>query len=339
MRVVSLFAGCGGLDLGLINSGHKIVMATDFDKDCKLTYDYNFDHELLHKDVKDLKGSELPKYDLLTGGFPCQGFSVANKYRDVKDKRNELYLEIVRLLNETKPKYFLAENVMGILSLGKGEVVEQIMKEFTEIGKESGYEGYEVHKYKLNAADYGVPQGRKRVIFLGVSKTISLDKRKELFENFPPKATNSKDGKDNLPPHFTLKHAIGDLPEPYTKKGESILNHYGTKHKVKINGYMGNRRLFWDKPSPTIVGRGGGTGGPVIAVHPNCERRFTVRETARIQSFPDDFKFLGSTSSQFRQIGNAVAVDFAFHLGKVLKDFEDGNLSTKQNKELNFDFY
>ena len=97
---------------------------------------------------------------------------------------------------------------------------------------------------------------------------------------------------------------------------------------------MGNRKLHWDKPGPTIVGRGGGTGGPVIAVHPNCHRRFTVRETARIQSFPDDFEFLGSISSQFRQIGNAVAVDFAFHLGKVLKDFEEGKLKQKPTPQL-----
>lgn len=330
MRVVSLFAGCGGLDLGLIKAGHKIVLATDIDKDCKLTYDKNFDHPMLLKDVKELKGDELPEYDILTGGFPCQGFSVANLYRNVLDERNELYLQIVRLLNETKPKLFLAENVPGILSLGKGEVVKQIMKEFSEIGIEDGLSGYEVHKYKLNAADYGVPQGRKRVIFLGISNDVEEEERRTLFENFPPKPTKSD--KSSKTPHKTLRETIGDLPEPDTDEGKKILNHYGTKHKVKINGYLGNRKLNWDKPSPTIVGRGGGTGGAVIAVHPNCERRFTVRETARIQTFPDDFEFLGSTGSQFRQIGNAVAVDFAYHLGKVLKDFEDGKLKLKKSK-------
>ncbi|NQY05051.1 MAG: DNA cytosine methyltransferase [Flavobacteriaceae bacterium] len=322
MKVVSLFAGCGGLDLGLVQAGHQIVLATDFDKDCKVTYDNNFDHELLLKDVKDLKGEELPEYDILTGGFPCQGFSIANLYRDVKDERNELYLEIVRLLNETKPKFFLAENVPGILSLGKGEVVKQIMKEFSEIGLEDDFPGYEVKKYKLNAADYGVPQGRKRVIFFGVSKEFSPDAINEVFKVFPPEPTHSNDPDDNLEPYVTLRKTIGHLPEPYTKQGEKIKNHFGTKHKVKINGYMGNRKLSWDKPGPTIVGRGGGTGGPVIAVHPNCERRFTVRETAIIQSFPDDFEFYGSTSSQFRQIGNAVAVEFARHLGLALKKIE-----------------
>lgn len=334
MKVVSLFAGCGGLDLGLIKSGHEIALATDFDKGCKLTYDNNFDHPLVLKDIKLLKGEELPEYDLLIGGFPCQGFSVANLYRDVKDERNELYLEICRLLNETNPKYFLAENVMGILSLGKGEVVKHIMKEFSEIGVDEGKLGYEVHLYKLNASNYGVPQNRKRVIFLGVSKEIPKEKRKVLFDNFPPPQTHSTDKKEGLPKPLSLRYAIADLPEPYTKEGEKYLNHYGNKHKVKLNGYMWNRKLDWDKPSPTIVGRGGGTGGAVIAVHPNCKRRFTVRETARIQSFPDDFKFFGSIGSQFRQIGNAIAVDFAYHLGKTLKDFEDGELKAKKEAQL-----
>lgn len=328
MRVVSLFAGCGGLDLGLIKAGHEIVLATDIDKDCKKTYDYNFDHPLLLKDVKELKGADLPEYDLLVGGFPCQGFSIANLYRNVKDERNELYLEIVRLLNETKPKYFLAENVPGILSLGKGEVVKQIEKEFSECGN-----GYRVNKYLLNAADYGVPQGRKRVIFIGVSNEVNKHKSDVLFDNFPPKPTHTLKGNKNSLPYNTLRDAIFDLPEPSTKEGEKIPNHYGTNHRVKINGYMGNRKLDWDKVSPTIVGRGGGTGGAVIAVHPNCQRRFTVRETARIQTFPDNFIFFGSTGSQFRQIGNAVAVDFAYMLGKFLKDWEENNLES-HNKTL-----
>jgi len=331
MRVVSLFAGCGGLDLGLIRSGHKIVLATDIDKDCKATYDNNFDHQLLLKDVKLLKGEELPEYDLLTGGFPCQGFSVANLYRNEKDERNELYLEIVRLLNETKPKYFLAENVPGILSLGKGKVVKQIIKEFSECG-----DGYKVEKYLLNTADYGVPQVRKRVIFLGVSNKIDKNLSSLLFNHLPPKQTHSLKGGNGLKPYASLRDVIGKLPEPYSDEGEKINNHYGTKHKVKINGYLGNRALSWDKPSPTIVGRGGGTGGPVIAVHPNLQRRFTVRETARIQTFPDDFVFHGSISSQFRQIGNAVAVNFGYHLGKVLKDFEDGLLEIKFEDALLF---
>lgn len=331
MRVVSLFAGCGGLDLGLIKAGHTIVFANDFDKDCQLTYERNIGKHFWYGDVKQLDTSILPSYDLLTGGFPCQGFSVANLYREASDSRNELYLQIVRVLTETKPKYFLAENVPGILSLGEGEIVKMILKDFKNIGISKGFSGYDVKVYLLNAANYGVAQGRKRVIFLGISNEIEKEKRDLLFNNFPPKKTHcDKDKK--LKPFKTLKDAIGDLPEPYTREAEKILNHQGTKHKVKINGYMGNRKLDWNKPGPTMVGRGGGTGGPVIAVHPNCERRFTVRETARIQSFPDNFEFIGSISSQFRQIGNAVAVDFAKHIGKVLKDFEDGKLKPKKQE-------
>lgn len=331
MKVVSLFAGCGGLDLGLIKAGHSIVFANDIDKDCQTTYEKNIGKHFWLGDVKQLDTTILPEYDLLTGGFPCQGFSVANLYREITDSRNDLYLQIVRVISETKPKYFLAENVPGLLSLGKGEIAKMILNDFKNIGISNGFKGYDVKMYLLNAANYGVPQGRKRVVFLGVSNSIEEHKRKILFQNFPPQKTHDNND-PNLKPYRTLKDAIGDLPEPNSKEGEKVLNHYGTKHKVKINGYLGNRKLDWDKPGPTIVGRGGGTGGPVIAVHPNCERRFTVRETARIQTFPDNFEFFGSVSSQFRQIGNAVAVDFAKHLGKVLKDFEDGTLQFKNNK-------
>jgi DNA (cytosine-5)-methyltransferase 1 len=319
MKVVSLFAGCGGLDLGLVQAGHKIVHASDIDKDCVVSYNDNFDHEAHCIDVKELKGEDLPEYDILAGGFPCQGFSVANKYRSADDKRNELYIEIVRLLKETSPKFFLAENVPGILSLEKGAVVEVIHNEFETVGTEDGGKGYEVRIEKLNASDYGVPQNRKRVIFLGISKEFDKETRERMFAHFPPVPTH---GNDYEKRKVTLKDAIGDLPEPNSKLAEKIPNHITTSHKVKINGYIGNRKLDWNRPGPTMVGRGGGTGGPVIAVHPNLKRRLSVRETARIQSFPDGFLFSGSKSSQYRQIGNAVAVGFAKALGEMLLKIE-----------------
>ena len=318
MKVVSLFAGCGGLDLGLIKSGHKIVHASDIDEDCCKTYSKNLGHICHCIDVKTLSTNILPKYDLLVGGFPCQGFSVANLYRSGKDERNELYLEIVRILNETRPKFFLAENVPGILSLEKGKVVEMIMNDFQKVGIKKGFKGYEVRRYKLNAANYGAPQNRQRVIFLGISKDFSNELREKMFSFFPPKYSHG----EGAEPLKTMKDAIGDLPEPNTPKGLLIPNHFTTNHKVKINGYLGNRKLDWNKPSPTIVGRGGGTGGPVIAVHPNLNRRLSVRETARLQGFDDSFIFEGSKSSQYRQIGNAVAVDFGEAIGKALKKVE-----------------
>ena len=319
MKIVSLFAGCGGLDLGFHKSGHDIVHASDFDKDSVETYNGYFDKKAELIDVHHLKGKDLPDYDLLAGGFPCQGFSVANTYRNKDDSRNKLYLQIVRLLKETKPKFFLLENVAGILSLEKVDVVKQIVKELAEVNKRAKG-GYEVRYMKLNAADYGVPQNRKRVIFLGISKSYDQKIRDEMFRYFPPESTHVPSGDMINNKHLSLRDAIGDLGEP--SKDYEIPNHICNNHKVKINGYIGNRELDWDKPSPTIVGRGGGTGGPVIAVHPDLKRRFSVRETARIQTFPDDFIFKGSISSQFRQIGNAVAVGFAEHLGDMLNKIE-----------------
>lgn len=336
MKIISLFAGCGGLDLGLIKAGHQIVYASDIDKDCQLTYEYNIGKHFHLEDIYSLDTTTFPKFDLLAGGFPCQGFSVANLYRTKEDKRNHLYTQLVRVLQETMPNFFLFENVPGILSLEKGAVVEMIQDEFSKIGINQGFEGYEVKRYLLNAADYGVPQNRKRVIFLGINKRITKELRIKLFEKFPSKPTHTSNLKNCLIPHLTLKNAIGNLPEPNTIKGKKILNHIGTNHKVKINGYLGNRALDWNKPSPTIVGRGGGTGGPVIAVHPNLNRRFTVRETARIQTFPDEFVFLGSLSSQFRQIGNAVAVEFAKHLGYALHDIEQTLRADKISKKKKF---
>ena len=279
MKIVSLFAGCGGLDLGFHRSGHDIVHASDFDKDSVDTYNGYFSDKAELIDVHNLKGKDLPEYDLLAGGFPCQGFSVANAYRSKDDSRNQLYLQIIRLLKETKPKFFLLENVAGILSLEKGEVVKQIVKELTEVNKRKNG-GYEVRYLKLNAANYGVPQNRQRVIFLGISKSFSESNREEMYANFPPEPTHVAEGDMINNRHLSLRDAIFDLGDP--DENHMIPNHICNNHKVKINGYMGNRILDWDKPSPTIVGRGGGTGGPVIAVHPDLKRRFSVRETARI---------------------------------------------------------
>lgn len=331
MKVISMFAGCGGLDLGLQNAGHKIVFASDIDKDSCETYNLNFKHKCHQQDIKELDTSIFPNYDILVGGFPCQGFSIANLYRSSEDDRNSLYQEIIRLLDETSPKFFLAENVPGILSLEKGKAVELIQQGFESAGN-----GYEVRRYLLNAAEYGVPQNRKRVIFLGISKCFSKEHRNKMYAAFPPTPTNSNSTDTPLSPFKSLKDCIGDLPEPDSTKGKAIPNHIGNSHKVKINGYMGNRKLSWDKPGPTIVGRGGGTGGPVIAVHPNLKRRFTVRETARIQTFPDNFIFTGSISSQYRQIGNAVAVDFAEKLGEALLKIEKLSRLNKTSKKSGF---
>ena len=235
----------------------------------------------------------------------CQDFSVANPYRKEDTSRNKLYKELVRLLQLKKPKYFIFENVKGILSIGgyennidkknhKGKVFKMILDDLEKCG-------YQVHTKLFKMKWYDIPQNRERVIFIGIRNDIAKNIKFEW-----PKETQKITK--------TLKDAIGDLPIKYNEKNQ----HVGTKHKVKVTGYIGNRELDWDSISPTITGRGGGTGGPVINIHPSGERRMTVREYARIQTFPDNFKFSGSISSMYRQIGNAVPPKFSYILADII---------------------
>jgi DNA (cytosine-5)-methyltransferase 1 len=309
LRIISLFCGCGGMDLGFIKAGHQIVWANDNDKDSCLSYEKYFNHTPICKPIEEVPSSEIPDGDVVIGGFPCQGFSVANPYRHTEDSRNKLYLELLRIIRDKKPKYFVAENVPGITSIGGYETAEDKKNKVGKIFKiilreleKANDIGYHVKFKILNSADYGVPQKRRRVIILGTRK----DMDKKLTH---PKPTLKKEN------WKTVREAIEDLPEEPTEK---VPNHIGTAHKVKVNGHIGNRATKWDEPSPTIVGRGGGTGGPVIIPHPNLKRRMTVRETARLQNFPDNFIFEGAITSQYRQIGNAVPWLLAYHVAMML---------------------
>ena len=165
---------------------------------------------------------------------------------------------------------------------------------------------YQVNTKLFNVKWYDIPQNRERVIFIGIRNDIS---EKINFKWPVEKQEITK----------TLKDAIGDLPIEYNEE----IQHIGTKHKVKLTGYMGNRKLDWNKISPTITGRGGGTGGPVINIHPSEKRRMTIREYARIQTFPDDFIFEGSISSMYRQIGNAVPPKFSFILSNLIYELNN----------------
>jgi DNA (cytosine-5)-methyltransferase 1 len=300
IRVASLFAGCGGLDYGFNkNSKYTHVFVNDFDEDACKTYEKNFKIKTTCGDIKQIK--TIPDCDILIGGFPCQGFSMANPYREEKDKRNELYLEILRLLNLKQPKYFLLENVKGLLNMGgyatkedKKNQTGNVLKVILNDLKNCGY----IVKFKLfDIKDFDVPQKRQRVIIIGVRTDIQFDPK------WPEPSKKL----------ITLKNAIGDLPIEYNTN----IQHIGTKHKCAVTGYLGNRELKWDEPSPTITGRGGGSGGPVIHNHPSLKRRLTVRECARIQTFPDSFEFVGSISSMYRQLGNAVPCKFSEYLSTI----------------------
>ena len=302
-KILSLFAGCGGLDYGFHNNpNYEHILVNDFDKDSCETYELNFHIKPHCCDIKELVN--IPDFDLLIGGFPCQGFSMANPYRTEKDERNKLYLEILRILNLKKPSFFILENVKGILNMGgydtemdkknkSGRVVKGIVEDLANCGYNVQFRLFELKKYD-------VPQKRERVIFIGVRKDIDFK---------PQWPEESKNGE------LTLKDAIGDLSIEYNTE----IQHVGTKHKCAVTGYLGNRELKWDEPSPTITGRGGGNGGPVIHNHPSLIRRLTVRECARIQTFPDWFIFKGSISSMYRQIGNAVPCKFSEYLSNIFQ--------------------
>lgn len=313
MEIVSLFAGCGGLDLGLEEAGHEVIWANDNWEKAAKTYRENFDNPIEVKDIGDVKEEEeVPECDMIVGGWPCQGFTVANLDRSMEDERNKLYEEMLRIVKSKKPKFVMAENVPGILSMADGEVADMITEDFEEAG-------YNMRYKKMNSANYGVPQKRKRVIWIGVREDVDIEIEYPEPTHRPSDSEASlkrwtTEENEDKPTWRTLRDAIEDVPEP--DEDSDLPNVYGSKHKVKVNGHIGNRKLEWDEPSPTITGRGEGGGGPVIHPHPELHRRMTVRECARVQSFPDDFVFKGSMTSEYGQIGNAVPPLLAYHLGK-----------------------
>lgn len=293
MRVVSLFSGAGGLDWGFAKAGHKIVWANDNYKDAAETYKKNLGPHIVVKDIEKAKSAEIPNCDLIIGGFPCQGFSVANMKRNSNDKRNILYRQFIRILKAKKPKYFLTENVKGLLSLEKGKVFSTMIKDFSNAG-------YKVKHKVVNAADYGVPQKRERVIIIGTRKDTSA----EIDFPAPTHGSLSKSHVQTLKPWVSIGEVLKEIPEP--QKAPHLPNHTCSKYKLRFNGYLGHRRIDPSKPAPTVTGRGDSRGGVVVLHHPKNHRRMSARELATAQSFPLDYKFCGSQTSVYRQIANAV---------------------------------
>lgn len=290
MRVVSLFSGAGGLDLGFKMAGHTVVWANDLYEDAVKTYAHNIGDHIVCEDITKVPTSAIPDCDIVIGGFPCQGFSVANIKRHEDDARNELYKQLIRVIREKKPKFFVAENVKGILSLGKGKIIEMIISDFENLG-------YNVQKRVLNAADYGVPQTRQRVIIVGVRKDLD-------FTYHYPVPTHNQNGENGLKQWVSVDEALKPFPNP--DEPNEVHNHTYSKYKLHFNGYLGHRPLDPQKPAPTVTARGDNKGGVVILPHPNAQRRMTCRELAAVQSFPADYLFCGNNSSVYRQIGNAV---------------------------------
>ena len=305
MKVVSLFSGAGGLDLGFVNAGHKIIWANDVYEDAVNTYKKNLGEHIICEDICNISSDEIPNCDIVIGGFPCQGFSVANTKRHIGDERNELYKQLVRVITAKKPKFFLAENVKGLMNLAKGEVFKMILNDFSNMG-------YKVSYKLLNAADYGVPQTRLRVIIVGVRNDIN-------WEYTFPYPTNTQGGSTTLPDWVSVSKALSDIPNPDTPN--NLPNHTYSKYKLNINGYLGHRLLDPDKPSPTVTARGDSRGGVVVHPHPNGIRRMSCRELATIQSFPLTYEFCGNNSSVYRQIGNAVPPLLGYAVAKEFNSY------------------
>lgn len=290
MKVVSLFSGAGGLDLGFIRAGHRIVWANDLYADAVETYRDNIGDHIVCGDITNIPSASIPDCDIVIGGFPCQGFSVANTKRSLADSRNVLYRELLRVIQDKRPRFFLAENVKGILHFAKGDVFRTILKEMAGLG-------YKIQYRLFNAADYGVPQKRERVVIVGVRNDVAFDFR------FPD-PTHEKDGAGGTKRWVGVAEALAHFPDP--EAPNNIPNHVCSKYKLNFNGYLGHRKLDPDAPAPTVTARGDDRGGVVILPHPNATRRMTGRELAAVQSFPDDYRFCGPLSSVYRQIGNAV---------------------------------
>jgi len=380
MKVASLFSGCGGLDLGFIQAGFDVIWANDFFKEAVETYKNNIGDHIVYGDITKIPSSDIPDdFDVLLGGFPCQGFSVANTKRSMEDERNFLYKELLRLIDDKRPKFFVGENVKGLLSMQKGKVIEMIVNDFKSLG-------YNVDYKLLKASNYGVPQHRERVVIIG--NRLGLN-------NLFPENTHGESNdlfNYNIKPYVTVKETCGHLEKVRTRDksfnldGEVIHNHiartnvadtfWGRKHKIdqheicdylkywrnlsgwstkRIDEHFGYAHTAghwfrkdnnsgsipnpsdwwelkkilcfddkydlavtelelkpisfeqslrinnWDRPSDTITAT-----GPEI--HPNKERRMSVRECAIIQTFPNDFIFKGSLGNMYKQIGNAVPV-------------------------------
>ncbi len=328
-KVLSLFSGCGGLDLGFRGSftfqekkysenNFEVVWANDVDKNACLTYQKYFDHSIICGDIREilqnnnvrLFDTPIPQaVDIVLGGFPCQDFSHAGKRKGFDGKRGTLYQAMSAVIKKTNPILFLAENVKGLLTMNKGGAIQQIITDFEDLG-------YHVSYKLLLTADYGVPQKRERVVIIGTRKDLlpkySFDLLSPLNKTW-----------------LTLENVIGNLED--LKEGE-IENHYWSKAK-KNNG-QGNNSVSKDHPGPTMRAEHHGN----IEFHWNNKRRLSAREAARIQTFPDDMIFYPSTSSAYRQIGNAVPPVFAWHLARSIEKFIHNNLDSIKNTNTDTDY-
>lgn len=334
MNVISLFSGCGGLDLGFERAGFHIPVANEFDPAIFETYKVNHPNtHLVEGDVRQITREDIAPYisgevDGIIGGPPCQSWSEAGSLKGIEDARGQLFYDYIRILKEFRPKFFLAENVSGMLANRHNEAVRNIIGLFEEAG-------YDVSLTMVNAKDYGVAEERKRVFYIRF--------RKDLGVNFVfPKGSTDDDDKK-----ITLRDTIWDLQETAVPAGDK---NYHNPEAINNNEYFTgayspifmsrNRVKGWDDQAFTVQ-----ASGRQCQLHPqapkmvkfdknDCRfvigsehlyRRMTIREVARVQGFPDDFQFIyKETNNAYKMIGNAVPVNLAYEIATAIRMFLQG---------------
>ena len=322
MNVVSFFAGAGGLDLGFQKAGFNVVWANEYDKDIWETYEKNHKSTTLdRRSIVNIESDEVPECDGIIGGPPCQSWSEAGSLRGINDKRGQLFYDFIRILEAKQPKFFLAENVSGMLLERHSEALKNIKEMFKNAG-------YRLSFKLLNASDFDVPQDRKRVFFVGIREDLD-------FEFQFPQPMKEK---------VTLEQKIADLQNSVVpaKEGNKT-NKENCKvpnHEYMIGGFSSmfmsrNRVRSWDEQSFTI--QAGGRHAPIHPQAPKMKfieqnirvfvpgqedlyRRLSVRECARIQTFPNNFIFhYNHIAAGYKMIGNAVPVNLAKHIAISIK--------------------
>ena len=300
LKVASLFCGCGGTDVGLLgnfdflgkhyaSNNMEIVYANDIDDNACRIFEENFGIKPDNRDIRQINSNELPDFDILTGGFPCQSFSIIAqnpKRLGVKDDRGKLFFEMCRILKDKQPKCFIAENVKGLLTANQKSAFPLIMEEFKN-------SGYDVKYMVLNSANYGVPQKRERVIIVGFRKDLHID------FTFPDQVITDE-----------------DLFEPLKKVIDNTVDEKYYFSERAVEGMMKKREKMnkgraqdIEKPCNTVgahLAKVSLNSTDPVLMNGNRYRRFTPREVARIQSFPEKFELVGSESAQYRALGNAI---------------------------------
>lgn len=321
MKICSFFAGAGGLDLGFKNAGFKIVYANEYDKKIWNTYEFNHKLNLDRRDIREIASIEVPDCDGIIGGPPCQSWSAAGSLRGIDDTRGQLFFDYIRILKDKQPSFFLCENVMGMLSKKHEDAVKNIKKLFTDAG-------YNLTIHAINVSDYGIPQDRKRVFYIGIRNDLNI------HFSFPGPGGKTKTLKDSI---WDLKGSA--IPAKSKNKANEKLSI--SNHEYFTGGFSSmfmsrNRVRAWDDFGFTVQ-----ASGRQAQLHPQAPkmmkvsqdkyefvkgkedlyRRMTVRECARIQTFPDSFVFsYHDVNDGYKMVGNAVPVKMAEIIALSLKE-------------------